>query len=139
MAILEIDTLIDAPAAVCFDLIRDPRIQSAITETEGARGVGQLVTFAVTGGVRLIIKVTDHQRPHKLVDTMIKGPFRIFVHTHEFRDEGGRTRVVDKVEWISAFGSAGRIFDTFIVQPRLRRLIRSRNMRLRQIAETDGD
>jgi ligand-binding SRPBCC domain-containing protein len=138
MAMLEIETLIDAPAATCFDLLRDPRVQPAIMEIHGHSGVGQIVTFAIARRLRLTVEVTNYQRPRKLVDTMIKGPFRAFVHIHEFRDEQEGTRMVDTVEWTSPFGVAGKIFDTFVLQNYMRRVITSRNTKLKHLAENNG-
>jgi ligand-binding SRPBCC domain-containing protein len=133
-----LETLIAAPAALCFDLIRDPSVQPAIVKVKGPAGVGQSITFAARGTRPIIVKVTEHVYPQKVVDTMIQGPFHSFVHEHEFREVTGGTLILDTIEWTSPFGIIGRVADSLLIHRRLTKLVLSRNQKLKELAENNG-
>jgi ligand-binding SRPBCC domain-containing protein len=135
---IELETIIATPPGVCFKLVRDKRVQPAILKIEGPSGVGQMITFAAAGGRSLVVKVTEYQYPHRIVDTMIEGPFRSFVHEHEFREAAGGTLMLDTIEWTTPFGMIGRMADSMVLKKRLTRIVSSRNKRLKDLAEDDG-
>ena len=95
-----LETMINAPAETCFDLMRDIRIHTETTAqtdekavagvTEGKIGLGQTVTFEGKHfGMRqrLTVKVVEFDRPRLFVDEMTEGRFRSFKHIHEFQAE----------------------------------------------------
>ncbi len=144
-----IDTFIKAPAEVCFDLMRDIRIHTQTTSqtnekavagvTDGMIGLGQTVTFEGTHfGVRqrLTVEVTEFERPRLFVDEMTRGTFRSFRHVHEFSPEDGGTLMRDTLDWTSPFGILGRIVDKLFIEPHLRRLVTTRNSKLKELAES---
>lgn len=148
MSTLILETLINAPAETCFDLMRDIRLHTETTmqtgETavagfvEGLIGLGQSVSFEGTHfGVRerLTVKVIEFDRPRLFVDEMTEGRFRSFRHTHEFFDRAGATLMRDMVEWTLPFGIIGKAFDKLLMERHLRVLISKRNARLKRIAE----
>jgi ligand-binding SRPBCC domain-containing protein len=148
MPTITIETNIDAPAEICFDLMRDIRPHTETTGqtnekaiawvSDGMLGLGQTVTFEETHfGMRqrLTVKVTQFERPTVFVDEMIEGPFVSFKHTHQFFDRGGVTLMVDKLEWVSPYGVLGRIFDKLLLENHLSNLVRKRNSRLKAIVE----
>jgi ligand-binding SRPBCC domain-containing protein len=143
MPTLIIETFINAPAEVCFDLLRDVRVHApAVTKVarpeEGAMGVGQVVTFEgrILGFRRILsLEVTEFERPRLLVDEMIDGAFATFKHAHEFADTNGGTIMRDTVIWTSPVGPLGRLADRAFVEAHLRRLVKARNGRLKLIAE----
>jgi ligand-binding SRPBCC domain-containing protein len=143
-----IETLIHAPADICFDLMRDIRIHTETTSqtnekavagvTDGKIGLGQTVTFEGTHfGVRqrLTVKVVEFERPSRFVDEMIEGRFQSFRHLHEFYPGDNGTLMRDTLEWRSPFGIVGRIVDKLLVGPHLQKLVSGRNAKLKQIAE----
>lgn len=64
-------------------------------------------------------------------DLMLKGIYRAFRHTHEFKSSGGRTCVTDTVEF--TFG-LGKMIDRLIGLPTLRRTFKKRHRLLKEWA-----
>ena len=150
MPTINLETLINAPAEVCFDLMRDIRIHTETTAqtgekavagmTAGMIGLGQTVTFEGRHfGMRqrLTVKVVEFERPRLFVDEMTEGNFRSFKHVHEFRDADGGTLMLDTIIWTSPMGILGRAVDYFLLEDHLRRLVSGRNARLKEIAERE--
>jgi ligand-binding SRPBCC domain-containing protein len=145
-----IETLINAPAETCFDLMRDIRLHTETTMetnekavagvTDGMIGLGQTVTFEGTHfGMRqrLTVKVTEFDRPNLFVDEMIEGRFKSFRHKHEFFENDGSTLMVDTLEWVSPLGFIGMMFDKLMLERHMTNLVRTRNSKLKAIAESD--
>ncbi len=141
-------THINAPAEVCFDLMRDVRLHTETTVetdekvvacvTDGKIGLGQTVTFEGTHfGMRqrLTVKVVEFERPRLFVDEMIEGRFQAFKHIHEFMERDGGTLMIDTLEWTSPLGILGRLVDKLFLERHLCDLVTTRNARLKQIAE----
>ncbi len=149
MPMIVLETLINAPAEVCFDLMRDIRIHTETTAqtnekavdgvTDGKIGVGQTVTFEGTHfGMRqrLTVKVTEFERPRLFVDEMIEGRFRFFKHIHEFDPRPEGTLMRDTLIWTSPLGFLGTIVDKLLLESHLRDLVTKRNVKLKEIAES---
>ena len=67
---------------------------------------------------------------------MLKGIYRAFHHTHEFKSSGGRTRVTDTVEF--TFGQ-GKMIDRLIGLPTLRWTFEKRHRLLKEWADYAED
>lgn len=143
-----LESVIKAPAEICFDLMRDIRIHTQTTAqtnekavagvTDGMIGLGQTVTFEGTHfGMRqrLTIKVVEFERPQLFVDEMIEGKFKSFKHIHEFAETENGTLMKDTVMWTSPFGILGKIVDKLLLERYLMRLVSTRNAKLKQVAE----
>lgn len=143
-----LETLINASAEVCFDLMRDIRIHTqTVSETNekavdgmtnGKIGLGQTVTFEGTHfGIRqrLTVKVVEFERPRLFVDEMTEGNFKTFRHVHEFFPQDGGTLMRDTLTWTSPFGILGKIVDTLLLERHMRKLVSTRNAKLKKIAE----
>jgi len=151
--IIVLETFINAPAEVCFDLMRDVRLHTQTTAqtrekvvagvADGMIGLGQTVTFEGTHfGIRrrLTVKVTEFDRPRLFVDEMTKGAFKSFRHVHEFTDERGGTLMRDTLIWQTPLGILGQIADQLLVKRHLHNLVSARNAMLKAIAEhTDSE
>lgn len=148
MSKIVLETRIQAPAEVCFDLMRDIRIHTETTAQTGERAVagvtdgmielGQTVTFEGKHlGLRrsLTVKVVEFDRPRRFIDVMIAGPFKSFVHIHEFVPADLGTLIRDTLIWESPYGIVGKIFDKLLLERNLRKLVRTRNAALKAIAE----
>ena len=148
MSTITLETRISAHAEICFDLMRDIRIHTETTAetderaiagvTEGTIALGQTVTFEGRHlGMRrtLTVKVVEYDRPRLFVDEMIAGPFRSFRHTHEFSETDSETFMKDTIEWTTPFGNLGKLVDKLILAVHLKKLVSTRNRRLKHLAE----
>lgn len=143
MPTLIIETFINACAEICFDLMRDARLNTAIVtpkdeKTVGAIWLGQTVTFEGRHfGMkqRLTVMVVEFDRPRLFADEMTKGVFKSFRHVHEFLPHGTGTLMRDTLVWESPFGIAGRLADKLLLVPHLRDLVTARNAKLKQLAD----
>ena len=148
MPAITLETIIDASAETCFDLMRDIRIQTETAAqtnekaiagiTDGKIGLGQTVAFEGTHfGIkqRLTVIVIEFDRPKRFVDAMIEGSFKSFVHIHEFEPQGDATLMRDTLIWTSPFGILGKVVDKLLLERHLTRLVQARNARLKALAE----
>jgi len=149
MSQIILETLINASAEICFDLMRDIRIHAQTTAqtnekavagvTDGMISVGQTVTFEGTHfGIRqrLTVKVVEFDRPRLFVDEMTEGSFKTFKHRHEFFPQNRRTLMRDTLTWTSPFGVLGKIVDKLLLERHLIDLVSTRNSKLKEIAES---
>lgn len=50
-------------------------------------------------------EITAWEPPHRFVDEQRRGPYRLWVHEHVFKPEGGGTLVSDRVQYAVAGGA----------------------------------
>lgn len=148
MAVVRIETRIDAPVGVCFDLARDIGFHTETLGSTGERavagrtsgliGLGEWVTWEGRHlGVRqrFTAEVTAFDRPNYFRDVMTAGAFRSFAHDHRFEDRGGATVMTDVVEFRSPFGPVGWLVDRLFMAGYLRRLLGGRCRAIKARAE----
>lgn len=148
MAVVVIETQINAPVEICFDLVRDVSahvVSAAHTGekavagvTSGHIGLGEIVTFeAVHFGIRqrLTAKVVEFDKPHRFVDEMMNGAFKSFKHVHEFAPVSGGTLLKDTLIWTAPFGFLGKIADKLFLENYMRNFVMRRNAKLKEAAE----
>src|SRR5947209_154813 len=103
MPTLVVETEMQAPIELCFDLARDVRIHCVTAahtkerivngKTSGLLELGDSVIFeGVHLGMKqkLAIKIIECNRPRCFIDEMTSGAFKWLKHTHEFEpiDDG---------------------------------------------------
>jgi len=134
-----LETFINAPADVCFDLTRDARVHiNSVITADGEIALGQRVTFEGRHFGRrqkFTVEVIECERPRVFVDEMRQGAFSSFRHVHEFSELDGGSLMKDTVIWTSPVGIFGRLADKLFIEGYLRRLVATRNMKLKEIAE----
>ncbi len=149
MTTIVVETRIEAPVAVCFDLARsvDAHISTSAATRERAVGgktsglleLGDTVTFeAVHFGVRqrFTSRIVEFDRPTRFVDEMVKGVFSSLRHVHEFSVEGTATLMRDTLTWRSPLGFLGVIADKVLVERHMRNFMLIKQAELKQQAET---
>ena len=145
-----ITTIINAPIERCFDLSRSIDLHKTSTsntneeavagKTEGLIELGESVTWEATHfGLRqsLTSKITKMDRPSYFVDEMVQGAFRSFRHEHRFKEQEGRTIMIDHFSYRSPLGLLGVLADKLFLEQYMRNFLEERNMVIKQYAETD--
>jgi ligand-binding SRPBCC domain-containing protein len=145
---LEIETVINAPAARCFDMARDLDLHLRSMQESGERavagrtsdliGMGEEVTWEARHfGLRRqhCSRITVFAPPTHFRDSMVRGRFRTFEHDHYFVERDGQTIMRDVIEFASPFGPVGRLVDLAVLSRYLRKLINSRHAVIKQAAE----
>lgn len=148
MPVMEIETIIEAPAEVVFDLSRSidfHKLSTAHTKEEAIAGVTSgLISMneTVTWRARhfgvyqtLTSKITAFDRPRSFVDEMVKGAFRSFKHEHHFQQQNGTTVMRDIFDYKSPFGFLGRLADLLFLKHYMTRLLTTRNGMIKEFAE----
>jgi ligand-binding SRPBCC domain-containing protein len=147
---IELRTEIHAPIERCFDLSRSIDLHTASTAatreraiagvTSGLIGKGETVTFrARQFGVWLThtTLITAFEPPYYFRDEMTRGFFAYFAHDHRFERTDDATVMQDRIAVRSRFGFLSRMIDRVIIVPRLRSLLATRNLFIKQVAESD--
>ncbi|MFK7787224.1 MAG: cell division protein [Crocinitomicaceae bacterium] len=145
---IEINTEINAPINVVFDLSRSIDFHMKSTEhtgekavagkTSGLLGLNESVTWrAKHFGIRqnLTSQITVMNKPNIFVDEMTKGAFKWFCHQHLFLEEGDKTILIDIFEFESPCGFLGKMANRLFLKNYMMRLLVERNKHLKVIAE----
>lgn len=103
--------------------------------TAGTIGLGETVTWrAKHFGIwfTLTSKISSLERPLRFVDEQIRGPFRVFHHQHMYEESGSGNAVSTLMTDTITIASPifGRLAESLILVPYLRRLIQKRNHHL---------
>jgi ligand-binding SRPBCC domain-containing protein len=144
-----LQTTIAAPIERCFDLARsiDFHVHSASSTKEQAiNGVtcglielGQQVEWRARHfgcWFNMTVSITEMRCPLHFQDAMTKGPFRYFRHDHRFTEQGGRTEMVDRVEFASPVPVFGSIADFLFLRHHLKLFLQERNHLLKAALES---
>jgi ligand-binding SRPBCC domain-containing protein len=148
MPLIRLQTVIHAPAAVCFDLARDidlhmlapsPLKHRAVAGiTSGLIGLGEEVTWEGSFlGVpqSMTSKIVALDAPRGFTDEMQRGPFKRWRHTHLFEPTADGTLVNDHVEFASPFGPLGSAFDALFLKSFMTSVLVAQNRYIKEVAE----
>ena len=80
---------------------------------------------------KMRVRITKFEAPSYFQDTMVKGPFRRFVHDHFFEPQGADTRMTDKVKFESPVPILGPLFDVILINKYLLRFLQARNAKIK--------
>jgi len=150
MALLTLETRINAPVERVFDLSRSidlHRLSLAHTnetaiagKTEGLMELNETVTWkAKHFGIyqTLTVKIIALDRPNSFTDSQQKGIFKLMHHTHSFAQEEKETIMRDRFEFYAPLGLLGKLAECLFLKRYLRNLLLERNKTIKQIAESD--
>jgi ligand-binding SRPBCC domain-containing protein len=149
MPIITLNTIIQAPVEICFDLSRSIDLHTISTKHTGERaiagvtsgliGLGDTVTWrAKHFGIwqNLTSKITEYDHPHYFVDEMVQGAFSRFRHEHRFRQMDGGTNMTDVFDYASPLGALGKLSDVLFLKNYMMRLLEERNKVIKDYAES---
>jgi ligand-binding SRPBCC domain-containing protein len=81
-----------------------------------------------------VSEITHVLEGERFIDEQRIGPYALWHHEHEFRDEpGGKTRVTDRVTYAMPFGPLGELARPFLVAPSLAKVFAYREVALRRL------
>jgi ligand-binding SRPBCC domain-containing protein len=150
MPVIKLQTEINAPIGICFDLSRSIDLHVISTYGTGERAIagrtsgiiekGETVTWnAKHLGVRqnLTSIITDCDYPTFFADEMVKGAFKRFRHEHKFVQHGTKTMMTDIFEFESPLGVLGRLANRLFLTSYMQHFLLIRNQTIKEFAESD--
>lgn len=129
--VLRREQRLDAPPSVVFPFFADPRNLEAITPPllrfrlltpePVAMGVGTFLQYALRlhgVPVRWDTLIQEWEPPVRFVDVQVRGPYRLWHHTHELvtLDGGAATLMRDTVRYALPFGALGEVARRAVVR-----------------------
>lgn len=151
MTVIHLETLIHAPAQICFDLSRSIDLHQVSTVKTKERAVGgrtkgliekgeHVIWEAVHFGVKqnLTVKIVDMQSPDFFTDEMQKGAFKSMWHEHRFKEENGKTLMTDVFKFEAPLGFLGIMAEWLFLKSYMRKFLVERNEVIKRTAES-GD
>jgi ligand-binding SRPBCC domain-containing protein len=72
-------------------------------------------------------KITRWNPPYQFADIQLKGPYKLWDHTHTFLEENGGTRMIDEVVYELPFGPLGDLVHALSVRRDVEEIFRYRN------------
>jgi len=78
-----------------------------------------------------------YERPKRFGEHLIHGPFRKFIHIHEFQSNGNKTIVLDQLDISLPWQYGGELSTRLILEPIIQRVFHLRSQAYSQIS-TDG-
>lgn len=146
-----LETTIQAPIEICFDLSRSINLHMLSTSKTKERAIdgrlnglielNEFVTWrAKHFGIyqHLTVCITHMQKPYSFTDEMQKGAFKKMIHQHHFETKNTATIMRDNFYFESPLGIVGRAFNYCILTNYMRRFLIERNRVIKLIAE-NGD
>ncbi len=79
-------------------------------------------------------EITRWEPPHRFVDTQLSGPYRQWIHLHEFTPEREGTRMRDRVDYVLPLGRLGLV-GLPLVRRQLDRIFDFREAAIRKLLE----
>ena len=150
MPLVQLETFIEAPKQVVFDVARSIDLHQVSTaqtnekaiagRTSGLIELDEWVTWeAEHFGIvqKLTSKITAMDAPDYFVDEMVSGAFKSFKHEHIFEAKGNGTIMIDLFSYISPLGIIGKLADRVFLQSYMTALLVQRNKILKAQAESN--
>ena len=148
MTKFRLETLIEAPIEVVFDLARDIGLHERSMASTGERAIAGRMSGPIEQGETvtwrarhfglwwtMTSRITEVRAPTTFADQQEGGPFAWFRHRHTFRAVPNGTVVTDDWEHAAPFGPLGRLVDRLVLGRYMRGLLETRNAALKAEAE----
>ncbi len=128
-----------------LSVITPPELDFKIlTELEGAEIYkGMLIGYTVKPLFGVPIhwrtEICEVDKPQMFADTQLKGPYKLWEHTHIFLEKDSGTLMKDQVKYELPFGIIGRATHSLIVKKKIERIFIYRKEVLNQLFNEHGN
>lgn len=143
MHIFEQETWIDRPLEEVFAFFSKAENLNAITpsflnfklltSTPIVMRTGLHIDYQIKLGAipfRWETLISTWEPPQRFVDEQVKGPYRVWHHTHTFEGVGNRTRMVDTVRYLAPGWFLEPLINRWFVRPKVEAIFAYRTQKL---------
>jgi len=67
-------------------------------------------------------RIESFDRPHRFTDVQVRGPYKLWHHTHEYIAHRGGTQMIDRVEYQLPLGPLGWLANALFVERQLQQI-----------------
>jgi ligand-binding SRPBCC domain-containing protein len=85
--------------------------------------------------LKWVSEITDWNPPHSFIDKQIQGPYKTWIHTHNFARENDVTRIIDEVQYSVPGSFLEPLIHKFFVGPDVHRIFQFRTRKILEIFE----
>lgn len=99
-------------------------------------GAGTLIDYRLSWHgipLRWRTEITVWEPPDCFVDLQLKGPYRLWHHTHHFRAIAGGTQILDSVKYMLPLGALGRVGNTLSVRRNVEEIFEYRHRKISEL------
>lgn len=75
-------------------------------------------------------EVVEWDPPHTFIDVQVRGPYKLWHHTHRFVAEGNSTRIVDEILYQLPFGMLGALAHWLMVRRDVEKIFSFRQQKI---------
>ena len=147
---LILDTIIEAPLSVVFDLARSIDLHMYSTKKTGEKAIDGVTTGLIEVGqhVRwrarhlgvkqtLTVQITAMEKSHFFEDRMTQGVFHSMDHQHIFKElEHGKVLMRDVFNFKAPLGVLGKLAEWLFLTRYMLRFLEERNQVIKEVAES---
>ncbi|MCT4665979.1 MAG: SRPBCC family protein [Flavobacteriales bacterium] len=150
MPLIELETEINAPIKIVFDLSRSIDLHKISTKHTNEKAIAGITTGLINKnesvtwkakhfGVyqTLTSKITELEIPNYFVDEMEKGIFKSFKHQHIFKESKNKTLMIDIFDYKLPLGLIGKFADILFLEKYIKSFLKIRNQTIKEYAESD--
>ncbi len=83
--------------------------------------------------LRWLTEIEKWDPPHEFIDVQKKGPYKLWHHTHRFREENGGTSIEDTVRYALPFGVLGQVVHRLMVERDVQQIFAYRERVIREL------
>jgi ligand-binding SRPBCC domain-containing protein len=148
MTRIELETSIQAPISICFDLSRSVELHQISTASTRERAIsgrlkglfekGDTITWhARHFGIfhKMTMKISEMKYPHFFEDIMLQGIFESIRHQHYFLQQDRLVLMKDIFEYRVPYGILGFLFNKLVLTRYMTNLLLKRNQTIKEFAE----
>lgn len=104
---------------------------------------GMLIDYKVSPLLKIPLhwktQISKVNKPHSFTDKQLKGPYKLWEHTHIFLEKENGILVKDSVKYGLPFGVLGQLAHSIIVRKKLKHIFAYRKQILNQIFNSHGN